>query len=264
MAMRRSNAMAACAAGLIHVMGGWGDGGCLMPEDEAFDPGAGVWAPMATMPTRRVCGAAVAAGAAVCVVGGLGAEGIQLQVAERYASELPGGSSEWAELPELTTPRSDCAAAVVDGLVYVVGGRSRSGRHLSTVERLAPGGGGWEAAPRLPSERVSCAAASLGGCVYVFGGWGRARPVDSADRLDPAVGVWERLPPMPTPRAVGSGAATACCGKLYVFGGRACGAQAIGAVERFDPRGGGAAGFWEVLPPMPQARTGIAVVTEWR
>jgi len=178
---------------------------------------------------------------------------VALASAERF-SPLEG---TWETLPSMPTARSRCAAAAVEGKLYIIGGRdSRSSSPTSATERLDTRSGRWEAVPPLPMalEPLGCAAAVLAGDIYVVG-----LDVDrqmSVGRFDPQVMRWLSLPVLrSTPGQRFGCTAAACSGAVYFLGGHD-GHQAVASTERFDPQNGGCC--LEQLPSAPTPRHGCA------
>src|SRR5581483_11221075 len=83
----------------------------------------------------------------------------------------------WLERAPLTSPRSDLAAAVVRGRLYVFGGQAPDGP-VVTVEAYDPGADRWVALGTLPAPRREMVAVTAGDVVHLLGGfWGHA-PTD--------------------------------------------------------------------------------------
>jgi len=157
----------------------------------------------------------------------------------------------WQALPPMPTARAGCAAAVVGGLIYVLGGRI-SKTVQKTAERYDTGVCRWERVPDMPSARSGCAAAALMGAAYVIGGKGsRGQIVATVDRFEQSVGRWQRLPSLSFPRSAGM--AGVLGGKLYVAGGFD-GFDGVNVCESFDP----AVGNWEVQASMLTWHVGAA------
>jgi N-acetylneuraminic acid mutarotase len=124
---------------------------------------------------------------------------------------------------------------MVDGVLYVVGGRGRSDYSLAHAERFDPKVGRWEILPSLPQAAGGLAAVAVGGELVVSGGgddpeeWVTA----AAWAFDPGRDRWRRLPDLLQARH-GHGAA-ALGGRAYVFGGAPCaGAGRTATVELLD------------------------------
>eukprot|EP00929_Paragymnodinium_shiwhaense_P036521 TRINITY_DN19564_c0_g2_i2.p1 TRINITY_DN19564_c0_g2~~TRINITY_DN19564_c0_g2_i2.p1 ORF type:complete len:452 (-),score=98.79 TRINITY_DN19564_c0_g2_i2:109-1464(-) len=179
------------------------------------------------------------------VVGGKDDTAPALASAERYSfrTEL------WEPLPPMRAARYGCAAAALEGKLYVVGGHD--GRLvLAAAERFDPLTGKWEYVPNMPTARSRCAANSVRGHLYVVGGKSSRHHVTAAERFDPRTGIWEHLPPMPL--APMSCAAAALDDALYVVGAAQ---QRTMAVQKFDFR----AHSWQTVAAVPKQRFGCAV-----
>ena len=86
----------------------------------------------------------------------------------------PGGDS-WSGPSAMPTARDHVATAVVDGRIYVVGGRLGSmARNLDTNESYVPGGS-WGEEPAMPIARHGHAAVAVGSRIYVLAGGPPAR-----------------------------------------------------------------------------------------
>lgn len=141
---------------------------------------------------------------------------------------LDPASGRWERIPDAPTARNSAAAAVVDGRIYVVGGRQMreqaDGRqrpvNLATLEVYDPAARRWETKAPMPQAQGGLAAAAIDGKLVAFGGEQfvpSAKVFAEAWVYDPKADRWSALPPMPTPRH-GHGAAVV--GKrIHVMGG---------------------------------------------
>ncbi len=160
--------------------------------------------------------------------------------------------------------RTEVAAAVLNGKIYVVGGFNEPS--LSNIAKLAvsnavevydPKSDGWTSAAPLPVRLHHTATTVIGDRLYVVGGFTTGflslwNPVNSVFRYDPAEDTWEELASMPTVRGA-LGVAT-IGGKLYAVGG--IGGQGNSdAVEVYDP----SAHTWTRKTPLPTPRDHLAV-----
>ena len=108
-------------------------------------------------------------------------------------------SSKWQTLSSMPTPRSDLAAAAVDGALYAIGGYD--GRTLSAVELFDPRKNAWEPLAPMPSPRSDFVAAAESGRVYRLGGLDEYyEALDTCQRFDPETNAWETLAPLRIPR----------------------------------------------------------------
>lgn len=165
----------------------------------------------------------------------------------------------WTTRAPVPTPRSEVAAALVGGKIYVLAGIVAAG--AATNEEYDPAADRWQRRRDVPLPRGSNgrdhpAAAEVGGKLYLVGGFGAdGRPLDSLLEYDPISDSWRELIPMPTAR--GALGAAAIDGKLYAVGGVTTRGD-TGAIELFDP----SAGRWQPLRPMatPRDHLGVAAL----
>jgi hypothetical protein len=134
-------------------------------------------------------------------------------------------SPEWRTLAPAPTPRTEAAAAVLDGEIYLIGGYAPPAVTVPIVEIYDPTRDEWRPGPPLPVPVNHAAAAVAGDTIYVFGGFlgyalgsqfsAIARPTDVAYALRD--GAWEAVAPLPAARAAGGAAAVG--DEIYVVGG---------------------------------------------
>ncbi|MEO0377477.1 MAG: kelch repeat-containing protein [Cyanobacteria bacterium P01_A01_bin.17] len=181
----------------------------------------------------------------------------------------------WTESKPLPQPRGEHTSVVIDGKIYVVGGRFKGASdsadyndHFDTASLLVfdPITKVWSPAPDAPTARNSHAAAVIDGKMYVVGGRQFTEQengeyanvnVASLEVYDPETENWDTLAPLP--QASGAIAAAAVDGKLYVFGGEQWVPEQTVIAEAwvYDP----ALDQWTSVPDMPTPRHGIAAGT---
>src|SRR6266446_3034791 len=129
------------------------------------------------------------------------------------ASPAPTGSAapSWRRVADITTPRSEVAAAVFRGVVYVVGGFGGGNVAETYVADR------WSAAPRYPItvDHAMAAGVDTAGTpgLYVFGGNVNGLSVARSFRFFGDQG-WREIAPMPAPRS--QAAAVAIGGRVYI------------------------------------------------
>ena len=117
------------AGGVAGAAIGWGGG---------VDEASATWERAASMSQRRSYIAAAQVGPLIYTAGGMvGETGRPLATFTRYDA----GRDEWTTLRPLPVPTRAAAAAVLDGLVYVVGGTTPAGN--TTAVRT------WDGAAKL-------------------------------------------------------------------------------------------------------------------
>ena len=152
----------------------------------------------------------------------------------------------WTKGAPAPTARNSAAATVIDGLIYVVGGRrnviqydgTQLQKNLSTLEVYDPKTDSWKTLKPMPEALGGNAAATVDGMLYVFGGeqWSPEHKVFSSTWVyDPKIDSWIKEKNMPTARH--GLAAIAVNGLIYSIGGctKVGGGAAVGTTEVFNP-----------------------------
>ena len=226
----------AAAGGRIYGVGGFSGG---FPRWQAqadtyvYSPAEDTWSAGPALPAPRAEFVIESVGDRVHVIGGRvratpDASSFTTHVDSTVHEMLDPATGRWATLPPAPTARNSAASAVIDGRIYVIGGRRFSlgpdgtpiQRNLATVEVFDPGTNRWETKAPMPGARGGLAAAAHDGHIYAFGGE-RQGPepavYDDVWRYDPRRDRWAPAGRLPTPRH-GLGAAT-IGNTVYTFGG---------------------------------------------
>lgn len=160
------------------------------------------------------------------------------RVDRRDLAESADGATGWQPVEQMLTARHECSAAVMDGLLYVVGGHDNRLERLASAERYDPRADAWRPIAPMWVTRSVAGCAVLDGRLYVVGGFGsQGKRLRSAEVYDPATNVWSLLPDMRVERERPAVAAHA--GQLYVMGG----GREECSVEVYRP----SEGVWHVL-----------------
>ncbi|MEM9014683.1 MAG: kelch repeat-containing protein [Pseudomonadota bacterium] len=145
----------------------------------------------------------------------------------------------WYDLRPMPTPRNSAASAVVNGVIYVIGGRTVRGGGTDAVEVYDALADRWSALRPMPKNQGGGVAAGvIDGKIYVFGGeYFDPRPggvYAEVWEYDPLQDEWREVTKMTRPRH-GLGAVS-LGGSIYVMGGGAAagGAGTSAALDRFD------------------------------
>lgn len=261
--------------GLIYVGGGIpADQAGFTDQFVAYDAGADKWQTLAPLPQRRHHISISAANGKIYAMGG-------------FTGTLPGWrihgeafvydvtTDTWSQGKDLPAARAEHVAPVVDGKIYLIGGRVASVpdagsfadyADTGTVDVFDTNTQVWSRAASAPTARNSHAAAVIDGRIYVVGGRqnkpdgrGRMRIVNVAalDVYDPATDTWETKAPMPL--AQGGLAAAALNGRLYVFGGEQWfpDVNVFANAWVYDPKHD----RWSPAPSLRYPRHGLAAAT---
>jgi N-acetylneuraminic acid mutarotase len=269
-----SEIAAAGLDGKIYVVGGYPMSRVVTNAVQVYDAAADTWSlgPPLPLPLHHTIAAAV--DGVLYVVGGefepsgVARQGVFQDRVWAYdpRREVDAADPAAAWMPRATMPtaRSGMASDVIDGKLYVVGGRPPRGSDFAVYD---PAADEWTVLPELPTQRNHLAAAAIDGKLYVaggrFGGGVGSEMTAALEVYDPATNTWTVKAPLLAPRAGVNGAAVAGC--LYVFGGEGNDAHPLGVfgdVDVYDPR----ADAWLALAPLPVAVhgvTGAPVLSEW-
>lgn len=229
-AMHHANV--AAVNGRIYVAGYLIEGS-FRPDGRVWelDPVANEWTERTSMPERRARGSS-----AVGVIDGkiYVAGGLAPATVAEFSSYDPS-TDRWETLPDLPEPLDHAAAATVDGVLYVLGGRSGGiGGVSGSVYLFDPALGEWTQGADMPTPRGGVATAVVGRRIFVIGGEGNpdteSGVFDDVEAYDTEADTWEVFPPMDVPRH-GMGAA-AIGNRIYVPGGATT--QAFGPVDTVD------------------------------
>ncbi|KAJ7570878.1 hypothetical protein O6H91_01G137300 [Diphasiastrum complanatum] len=175
-----------CVEGQLFILGGrnpltWD----FMSEIYAMDLRATKrsWQKFSHMQTARSGFACVTIGGKILVAGGQGDENLCLATVEVYDCQ----SQRWQQIPQLNLPRNECVGAVIDDLVYIIGGYTSSSSNenswcleddeiirtfwVSSADCIQFGSHSWKTAKgSIHSKLHSCQTVSLCGALgYVHG-----------------------------------------------------------------------------------------------
>lgn len=226
--------------GKIYVIGGYPFNRFSVTAVQVYDPGADRWSMAARLPIGLNHSTAAAVDGTVYVIGGQSTSRGSGPFLDTVFAYDPA-TEEWTPRSPMPTARSAGASAVVDGKIYVAGGRTPRGHDFAVYDTQQDT---WTSLPDLPTNRDHIAAAAIDGQVYVVGG----RGVGILEIYDPATAEWTTGSPMPTRRGGIIGIAANGC--LHVFGGEGNTARRNGMFEEhqvYNP----ITDTWETLEPMP-------------
>ncbi len=214
-----------------------------------FNPATDAWKPLAPLPGKR--GAAIAAevDGKIYVIGGATTmEGSKDPFFTAFGPARVLGTNEvydpatdkWESRNPMSVPRNHAFSGVVNGKIYVIGGRTGhafilSATNTDVVEEYNPASDMWSMPKeRMPTARSGGASGTDGRRIYVAGGEVTTTELVAAFRAveayDPATNSWMTLPSLPMPR---HGAAGAVIGnRFHLVSGMI---QSAGALTFLDP-----------------------------
>ncbi|XP_041064395.1 actin-binding protein IPP isoform X2 [Carcharodon carcharias] len=188
--------------------------------------------------------------------GGRWSDSRTLSCVERFDSF----SQYWTTVSSLHQARSGLGVAVLEGMIYVIGGESDS-MIFDCAERYDPVTKQWAAVASMNSPRCglavcACHAAIYAlGLIYVVGGLSDSgSELRSAEMFNPITKRWTTLDDMKTKRAyVGVAALNDC---VYAVGGWNETQNALRTAEKYSLQ----EEKWFEVSPMKMARAGVSVI----
>lgn len=191
------------------------------------------------------------------VIGGHvgGSEGHQLDTVNVYNPD----TRVWTQpLPPLPRRTHDHAAAMVEGVLFVVGGRTETGGELESGYRLSADNQ-WEDIPCMREPRFGHCCVSLDGMLYALGGWHEEK-LKSCERFNPVDQRWDSISGMKHSRCGSAGVVLG--GKIYMIGGWSAASREAERIEDmkkmevYDPQ----TDEWTDGPMMDRGREGMSSV----
>ncbi|XP_022815977.1 kelch-like ECH-associated protein 1 isoform X1 [Spodoptera litura] len=160
-------------------------------------------------------------------------------------------TEHWRPCSPMSTPRHRVGVAVMDGLLYAVGGSAGSEYHES-VECYDPERDTWTSVASMSCARLGVGVAVVNRLLYAVGGFNGSRRIASVECYHPENNCWTEVAPMNIAR---SGAGVAAMNQyIYVVGGYN-GSQQLASVERYDTE----RDTWELVAPVHVARSALSL-----
>jgi N-acetylneuraminic acid mutarotase len=214
-----------------------------------FNPATNSWKALAPLPGKRGSAIAAEVGGKIFVIGGATTmEGSKDPFFTAFGPARVLGSNDvydpatntWESRNAMSVPRNHAFSGVVNGKIYVIGGRTGhafilSATNTDVVEEYNPASNMWSIPKeRMPTARSGGASGSDGRRIYVAGGEVTTTELVGAFRAveayEPATNSWTTLPSMPMPR---HGVAGAVLGnRFHMVSGMI---QSAGALTFLDP-----------------------------
>jgi N-acetylneuraminic acid mutarotase len=254
----RSETATAELAGKIYVMGGYGGDRQNSAVVQVYDSATDTWSYGPPLPMAIHHAMPAVVNGRLFIIGGeVGGTGTPVDPST-YADtlfELDPAAGMWQLRAPLPVGRSSGAVGIIDGKVYVAGGRPPHGAEFAVYD---PAADAWTKLPDLPTQRNHLAAGVVDGKLYVvggrFGGGVGSEMTAIVEVYDPATNTWRAGTPLPEPRAGLTG--TVVDGCLYAIAGEGNDADPRGIFdlnEVYNPR----TDTWTRLAPLPTPVHGL-------
>jgi N-acetylneuraminic acid mutarotase len=253
------HAALAAANGKIYAFGGFVApattgipvGAAWEPIDSAweFDPATDSWKALPPLPGKRGSAIAAEVDGKIYVIGGATTmEGSKDPFFTAFGPARVLGTNEvydpatnkWESRNPMSVPRNHAFGGVVNGKIYVIGGRTGqafilSATNTDVVEEYNPASNMWSIPKeRMPTARSGGASGTDGRRIFVAGGEVTTTELVGAFRAveayDPATNSWTTLPSMMMPRHGFAGAVIG--NRFHLVSGMI---QSAGALTFLDP-----------------------------
>jgi N-acetylneuraminic acid mutarotase len=214
-----------------------------------FNPATDSWKPLAPLPGKRGSAIAAEVGGKIYVIGGATTmEGSKDPFFTAFGPARVLGTNDvydpatntWESRNPMSVPRNHAFSGVVNGKIYVIGGRTGhafilSATNTDVVEEYNPASNMWSIPKeRMPTARSGGASGTDGRRIYVAGGEVTTTELVGAFRAveayEPATNSWMTLPSMPMPRHGVAG--TVIGNRFHLVSGMI---QSAGALTFLDP-----------------------------
>ncbi|XP_023017795.1 kelch like ECH associated protein 1 isoform X1 [Leptinotarsa decemlineata] len=157
----------------------------------------------------------------------------------------------WRPCNPMSVPRNRVGVAVLDGLLYAVGG-SEGSRYHSSVEFYDPELDLWTMIKPMHFKRLAVGVAVVNRLLYAVGGYDGVDRLNTGECYHPENNEWTMIAPMKIAR---SGAGVAAINQfIYVIGGYD-GKKQLNCVERYDTE----KDRWEFVKSMRICRSALSV-----
>lgn len=204
----------------IYIVGGYPSTRESVNSVQVYDIASDTWQLTTPYPTTINHASAVGLDGLLYVIGGQtnagGRKKKSLYTAAVNAYDPK--TKKWTPRAPMPTARSAMAHDVIDGKIYVAGGRPPRGHDFAVYD---PKADQWTTLPDLPTARNHIAAGAIDGKFYVaggrFGGGFRSEITPALEMYDPKTNKWTTRRPMSEARSGLNGIVVNGC--LHTFGG---------------------------------------------
>jgi N-acetylneuraminic acid mutarotase len=233
--------------GKLYLLGGYPASRVTVRTVQVYDIASDRWELGPPLPLPNNHGMATSVNGKIYLIGGQtqadDPPGTNSYVNTVY--ELDPAVGEWVTKAPMPTTRSSGVAVVLDGKIYVAGGRPPHEQDFAVYD---PATDSWEVLPDMPTPRNHFTGAAIDGRLHYVGGrqgLGLGTSMTTAHQVfDPQAGTWTTAAPMLRARSGMNGVMARGC--FHVWGGEGPGGM-FPDHDYYDPR----TNQWSSLPGMP-------------
>jgi N-acetylneuraminic acid mutarotase len=205
------------ANGKLYLLGGYPASRVTARTVQIYDIATDSWTLGPPLPQPNNHGMAAGVNGKIYLIGGQTSDVSELgHVNTVY--EFDPAKLEWTAKAPMPTARSSGVAVVLDGKIYVAGGRPPRGSDFAVYD---PATDAWTVLPSLPSQRNHVTGAAINGRIHVLGGrlgHGLSAQMTTAHEVfNPQTGTWTNAAPMLVARSGMNGVIAKGC--FHVWGG---------------------------------------------
>jgi N-acetylneuraminic acid mutarotase len=247
---------AAVVNGKIYAIGG--------VVNYEYDPVADNWTAKKPMPTaRQYFGIAVYENK-IYTIGGSWWDSDKGRIPSNANEVYDPLTDTWETMQPMPTNRSGLNADVVNGKIYLIGGRTVGPQFLTVAlnEVYDPATNSWTTKTPIPIAVVGYASAVIDNKIFVIGGQAEFHDplnIGSNQIYDPETDTWSlgaSLPTVVLDAAAGATTGAKAPKRIYVIGGTSDGSdEGTNITQAYDPENG----TWTFGASMPTARAWLAV-----
>jgi N-acetylneuraminic acid mutarotase len=238
------------ANGKLYLLGGYPASRQTARTVQIYDIANDRWALGPPLPQPNNHGMAASVNGKIYLIGGQTSD-VSDQGYVNTVYELNPATGVWATKASMPTARGAGVAVVLDGKIYVAGGRPPQGNDFAVYD---PATDSWAVLPNLPSQRNHLTGAAINGRIHVVGGrlgHGLSPQMTTMHEVfNPETQTWTTATPMLRARSGMNGVMARGC--FHVWGGEGP-AGMFADHDYYDPR----SGVWTRLDDMPLPVHGV-------
>jgi N-acetylneuraminic acid mutarotase len=217
----------------LYIIGGQDVDEELLATVERYDSSQNIWSAAPSLPRPLCVHCACTVGNTIYVLGGIEQDEVGELISVNNVLKFDCGKQTWSEVAPMPEERDNAGACVVDGDIYIFGGRTDDDVRTSTTYRFSTETNEWAVLALLPEAKARHSVSVLDGLIYVMGGDNddNGHSLSSVHRFDPVANLWSAVAPMCIARgALGS---FVLGGNIYAVGGYR-GGKRLSSMERYS------------------------------
>src|SRR5688500_8695540 len=205
------------ANGKLYLLGGYPASRQTARTVQIYDIASGSWELGPPLPQPNNHGMAAGVNRKIYLIGGHTTDVSEGPTVDTVY-ELDPARGSWVEKARMPTSRGAGTAVVLNGQIYVAGGRPPHGSDFAVYH---PASDSWQMLPNLPSQRNHLTGAAITGRIHIVGGrlgHGLSLQMTTAHEVfDPGTQTWTTAAPMLRARSGMNGVMARGC--FHVWGG---------------------------------------------